>query len=418
MLDIVFKQACIVEGDNVAVRDVGVRGSKIEVVAPAISQQGKYEIDCTGLYLLPGAIDIHVHLREPGMTNKEDIESGTRAGALSGVTTCFDMPNTIPPTTTFERFLEKVAIARKKAWCNVKFFMALAGAENLKEIEKASKHEAFAGVKVFLGSTTASLLLSDIKVLEKAVRELDVFFAFHSEVESHISNPADDRMDASMHHILRPTKAVVEGLRLILELAEKSQARLHVCHVSSKDEVLMLKDFRASRLSAEVTPHHLFFTCEDTKRLGNLLKANPPVRTKEDRDALISALKEGIFSAIASDHAPHLLKEKAMPYHKAPSGVPGLDTTVPFALRLVQENVITVSEAQYLLSTGPAKVARLYSKGSVLEGFDADLILCDLKATWEVKDKDILSRCGWTPFSSTLGPKPLKVFIMGNEVSP
>jgi dihydroorotase len=416
MLDIVFKQATIVNGDEVVMRDVGVQGSKIELVAPSTRHEARKEIDCTGFFLLPGAIDIHVHLREPGMTDKEDIESGTRAGALSGVTTCFDMPNTIPPTTTVERFLEKVEIARRKACCNVKFFMALSREEDLKEIEKASKHEAFAGVKVFLGSTTASLLLSEIKVLEKTVQELDVLFAFHSEVESHIRHPTDDRMDASMHHILRPTKAVVEGLCLILELAKKSRARLHVCHVSSKDEVSMLKESWASRLSAEVTPHHLFFTCEDTKRLTNLLKVNPPVRTREDRDALLSALKEGIFSVIASDHAPHLLKEKAMPYAKAPSGVPGLDTIVPFTLHLVQENVITLPKAQYLLSTGPARIARLHNKGLVAEGFDADLILCDLQSRWHVMNQDILSKCGWSPFASTLCAKPVKVFVMGREV--
>mgnify|MGYP000234374283 CR=1 FL=1 len=418
MLDIVFKQAWIVDGDKVVVQDVGVRGTKIELVSPTISKEAKKEFDCTGLYLLPGAIDIHVHLREPGMTHKEDIETGTRAAVLSGVTTCFDMPNTIPPTTTFERFLEKVAIAKEKAWSDVKFYMALSADDNLKEIEKASKHEAFAGVKVFLGSTTGSLLLDNINLLEKAVQEIDALFAFHSEVESQILHPTQDDMDVAWHHILRPTQAVVEGLSLILGLAKKSSGRLHVCHVSSKDEVLTLKESSVPNLSAEVTPHHLTFTCEDAKRLGNLLKVNPPLRTKEDIDALLSALREGVFSAIASDHAPHLLEEKALPYRNAPSGVPGLDTIVPFTLHLVQENIITLPQAQYLLSTGPAKISCLENKGLVAEGYDADLILCDIQKLWHVNNQDILSKCGWSPFASALCAKPAKVFFMGREVSP
>lgn len=402
-------------------RDVAVRHGVIERVDLAISGPAREEVDCEGLFLLPGAIDLHVHLREPGLTHKEDIASGTEAAVMAGVTTVLDMPNTVPPTTTLERLKEKAAIADHSARCHMRFYMALTS-DNLDEIERASSHPAFAGVKVFLGSTTGQILLEDLSVLERALDRVPALFAFHAEIESVLARTRGSvaQPTARDHHVLRPAEAVVEGARLVADFASKPGRRLHLCHLSAAGEVAVLRACRpGSRPTAEVTPHHLFFTWEDTEHLDNLLKVNPPIREASDRQALLEALRDGTLDAIATDHAPHTLEEKARPYLEAPSGVPGLDTLVPATLRLVQEGSLTLPAAVRLLSENPARIAGFPRKGAVAEGYDADLILCDLRATWTPSSRDIRCRCGWTPFwGRTLAARPLAVFVMGRRIGP
>lgn len=417
MYDIVFHSATVCCDGRLEVRDIAVRKGVVERVEPSLSGPAREEITCDGLYLLPGAIDLHVHLREPGLTWKEDIASGTRAAVASGVTTVLDMPNTLPPTTTFERFLEKVEIATRSALCNVFFYMALT-ADNLDEIERAVSHPRFAGVKVFLGSTTGALLLEDVEVIERATQRLPTLFAFHAEVESVLRKSLfpSDGLDARCHHKVRPAEAAVEGARLVSSMCVKPEQRLHLCHLSSADEIGVLKH-RHPAITCEVTPHHLYFVCEDAARLGNLLKVNPPVRSESDRLALRHALANGIVDAVASDHAPHTLAEKEQPYPQAPSGVPGLDTLVPSVLRLVQTGSLSLVQAVRLLSENPARIAGLPKKGRVEEGYDADLMLCDLRATWIPENSDILSRCGWTPFSGvTLAARPVSVWLGGQKI--
>ncbi len=421
MYDLLFRSATVVIAGRLEVRDVAVRAGVIERVEPTLSVPAREEVDCAGLALLPGAIDLHVHLREPGMTHKEDMASGTAAAVASGVTTVLDMPNTLPPTTTLERLDEKAQIASRSAHCHVRFFMALTS-DNLDEIERAASHPAFAGVKVFLGSTTGHILIEEPAVVEKALGRVPALFAFHAEIESVLaaSRTSIEHPDASHHHLLRPARAAVEGACLVADLASRPGRRLHLCHVSSAGEVEVLSKVRpASRLTSEVTPHHLYFTCEDTAHLGNLLKVNPPVREPRDRDALLRALRDGPLDAVATDHAPHTRKDKALPYPKAPSGVPGLDTLVPAILRLVQTGVLDLPRAVRLMSENPALITGLDSKGRVAEGHDADLMLCDLQATWTPADAHVLSRCGWTPFAgTTLAARPRAVWVMGKRRAP
>ncbi len=397
---------------------MAVRAGVIERVAPSLSGPAREEVDCHGLALLPGAVDLHVHLREPGMTHKEDIASGTEAAVSAGVTTVFDMPNTSPPTTTLERLAEKAGAAARSARCHVRFYLALT-ADNLDEIERAASHPAFAGVKVFLGSTTGRTLVEDPGVIARALDRVPALFAFHAELESVLAavRGSIPRPTASHHQVLRPAEAAVAGARLVADLASRPGRRLHLCHLSSAGEIAVLSRARpASRLTAEVTPHHLFFTHEDTDRLGNLLKVNPPVRAPADRDALLAALRDGPVNALATDHAPHTRHEKSLPYPQAPSGVPGLDTLVPAALRLVQVGALDLPRAVGLLSENPAGIAGLDRKGRVAEGYDADLILCDLDRTWTPADADVRTRCGWTPFAGrTLAARPLAVWVQGRR---
>lgn len=418
MYDLLFRSAIVVVGDKTAVRDVAVRAGLIERVEPSLSGAAREVVDCHGLALLPGAIDVHVHLREPGLTHKEDIASGTAAAVASGVTAVLEMPNTKPPTTTLDRLIEKAEIAARSARCHIRFYMALTR-DNLDEIERAVSHPAFAGVKVFLGSTTGQILVEDPAVIERALDRVPALFAFHAETES-VLTEARCRVEhplASHHHLLRPPEAVVAGAHLVASLASKPGRRLHLCHLSSKGEIGVLAQSRlAGRLTSEVTPHHLFFTWEDTIRLQNFLKVNPPVRERSDRDALLLALRDGLVDVLATDHAPHSRAEKCMTYLEAPSGVPGLDTLVPAALRLVQIGALDLPKAVRLLSENPASLAGFEGKGRVAEGYDADLMLCDLGASWVPDDADIRSRCGWTPFAGeTLAARPLAVWVAGER---
>jgi dihydroorotase len=417
--DVVFRAATIAAGEREVVADVAVRAGVIERIEPSIGASAATEVRCEGLALLPGAVDLHAHLREPGATHKEDIESGTAAAVAGGVTTVLDMPNTNPPTTTAEELSRKVAMARRSSRCNLLFYMALT-AGNLGEIEKGRGQPGFAGVKVFLGSTTGEILLADLSALDRALAAVPALFVFHAELESVLSRHRNDMEDpdATAHHVLRPAEAVTEGALLVAELARTPGRRLHLCHVSAAPELDMVADSQGTGLTCEVTPHHLFFTADDTALKGNLLKTNPPVRYARDREALRAALAGGGINAVASDHAPHTLEEKRRPYREAPSGVPGLDTMVPAVLRLVQLGELTLPRAVEVLSAGPARIAGLHRKGRVEEGADADLALYDLRSTWTPVNGDIRSRCGWTPFEGmTLGPRPIGVWVGGRKAS-
>lgn len=411
--DIIFRSATIPASQGVRIVDIAVSHGLIERIEPSIGRRGSIEVNCEGLTLLPGAIDMHVHLREPGATHKEDIRSGTSAAVAGGVTTVIEMPNTSPPTTTVEELDRKVAIAKEASLCNISFYMALTD-NNLAEIERAIGHPGFAGVKVYLGSTTGDILLKDMSVLDRAVSSLPTLFVFHAELERFITRSEWGIPDASLHHVIRPEEAVVEGALLVAELASSPERRLHLCHVSSASELAVISDTKW--LTCEVTPHHLYFTVNDTARMGNLLKVNPPLRYEKDLQALRAALANGRISAVASDHAPHTLDEKRRPYKDAPSGVPGLDTIVPSVLRLVQSGELTLFRAVEVLAANPARIVGLKNKGCIEEGADADIALYDLSASW-TPTSDIRSRCGWTPFLHVpLGPRPLAVWIKGQRV--
>ncbi|MBM4397366.1 MAG: dihydroorotase [Deltaproteobacteria bacterium] len=418
MYDVVFRSATVVIDGAVGTADVAVRDGRIERVAPSIGSPAAVEVPCEGLALLPGAVDLHVHLRDPGLTHKEDLASGTAAAVAAGVTTVLDMPNTRPPTVTAAALADKVETARRTAACDVRFFMALTR-DNLDEVERAASIPGFAGVKVFLGSTTGDILLEGTAAIERALDRVPALFAFHAELESVLAahrGDAGPEPDASSHHVLRPAEAVAEGARAVLALARPGR-RLHLCHLSAAAEIELLAA-RAPGLTSEVSPHHLWLTCDDAPRLGNLIKVNPPVRTPADRDALRAALAAGTIDAVATDHAPHTIDEKALPYPAAPSGVPGLDTLVPAVLRLVQVGALSLPRAVSALCEAPARVASLPGKGRVAEGADADLALWDLAGTWTPSAATVRTRCRWTPFEGIpLASRPVGVWVAGRRVA-
>lgn len=416
MLDLVFKEARILDGARDRIASVAIRGGGIVRIDDRIDQPANREFDCRGLWLLPGAIDMHVHLRDPGLEHKEDLASGTAAAIAGGVTTVADMPNTRPPTLDADSFLAKVAAARERARCNVLFYMGL-GRDNVDQIERVAGHPALAGVKVFLGATTGDMLSGDVALVQ-ALDRLDLLFVFHAEAESVLWDARatfDGTPTAADHHILRPARAALTGARTVASLARPGR-RLHIAHLSCAEEVPLLDP--AQGITGEAAPHHLWFTARDTARLGNLLKVNPPVRTSRDRDALRVALAEGRIAAVATDHAPHTLAEKAQPYPVAPSGVPGLDTLVASTLALVRAGELSMARAVDALSTAPAALLGLGTKGQVAPGFDADLFLWDPDVTWAPTASDLRTRCGWSPFEGVaLAARPEAVWLAGVRVA-
>lgn len=393
--------------------DVLVEGGLFERIGGAVTpREPAVEIDAGGAWLVPGAVDMHVHLRDPGWTHKEDLQSGSRAAVAGGVTTVCDMPNTVPPTLGLEDLRAKAARAREVSLCEMRFFLALAQ-DNLDQIARCLEEPAFAGVKVFLGATTGDLLSGD-RALERAVDRFPCLFAFHAEDETVLQEArrgAGPDPTAADHHRLRPPEAVVRGALRVAGLWRPGR-RLHLCHLSSARELEVLRDHPG--LTAEVTPHHLWFTAQDTGALGNWLKVNPPVRLAEDREALRRALADGAIDAVATDHAPHTLEEKALPYPQAPSGVPGLETSVPAVLRLVQERLLTLDRAVEVLSATPARLLGLRDRGAIAEGLRADCFLWDPDGTWVPEAGDLVGRCRWSPFFGLpLARRPLATWVAG-----
>ena len=414
--DVVFREARILEDGAERLSDVAIRNGRIEAVRSRIAGDGADEVDCGGQWLLPGAVDMHVHLRDPGLTHKEDLGTGTAAAVAAGVTTVCDMPNTRPPVLGIDELRAKAARARAVAHCDVRFFVAL-GRDNVDAIARCVDEPSFVGVKVFLGATTGDLL-SDDGTLRRALDALPCLFVFHAEDEGVLrrsQGAAGASPDAAAHHVLRPTEAAVEGARRVAALAGPGR-RLHICHLSAAGELPFLSGGPQGP-TGEVAPHHLWFTADDTARIGNLLKVNPPVRLATDRDALRAALADGRIAAIATDHAPHTLDEKAAPYSAAPSGVPGIDTLVPSTLRLVQTGLLSMARAVDALSAAPARLLGLADRGRVAEGLRADLYLWDERKAWCVDRADVRTKCGWSPFEGvTLAARPDAVWFEGRKV--
>ncbi len=375
---------------NILINDEG----KIEKISSLI-KSAEEVYDAKGNYAIPGAIDMHVHCREPGMTQKEDFKSATMAASAGGITTIVDMPNTIPPTTTLKLLEEKRKIASEKCIVNYGFYLG-ATSSNISEIRSARN---IAGVKVYMGSSTGSLLVADDQPLN------DIFgsgqrISVHAENEAMIRGNTErlkGSKDPSIHGRIRNNIAAAFEVERAINLAKKNKTRLHICHVSTAEEVDIIQKNRNLLLSCEVTPHHLFL--DATKTSGNFGKVNPPLRGKMDIAALWDAVLSGTIDMIATDHAPHLIEEKELDYWSAPSGVPGLETMLPLMLDAVNKNRISLQRLTELTSFNPASRFKIDGKGSILAGFDADITIVDLKKEKTIKNDELFTKCKWSPFN-------------------
>lgn len=358
-------------------------------------------LDVTGLHVLPGVIDPQVHFREPGGEHKEDLETGTRAAVLGGVTTILEMPNTEPPTTTTAALAEKLGRAAGRAWCDHAFFVG-ARPDNLDDLGALEALPGCAGVKVFMGKSTGGLLVDTEEGLERTLRSGRRRVAVHAEDEARLRERADIARksgDVRDHPVWRDAESAFLATERLLRVARRTGRRVHVLHVTTREELPLLSAHR-DVATFETTPQHLTLSAPECyERLGTLAQMNPPIRSAEHREALWEAVRSGLLDAIGSDHAPHTREEKARPYPESPSGMTGVQTLVPVLLDHVNAGRLSLERFVDLTSAGPARVYGIVRKGRIAPGYDADFTIVDLGTRRRVEESWIASRCGWSPFA-------------------
>lgn len=379
------------------VGDVLVSDGKIVQVAPEIAESADREIDARGLTLLPGVIDPQVHFREPGLEHKEDLFTASCACAKGGVTSFLEMPNTRPLTTTQAALDDKLSRASQKCLVNYGFFMG-ATPENLPDLLDANPTP---GIKVFMGSMHGQLLMDGEDNLERVFSKGDRLIAVHAEDQTRINQRRQEfagSTDLAVHSQIQDNQAALLATQLAVKLSKKYQRRLHILHLSTGDEAEFLRHEKPSWVTAEVTPQHLLLNTSAYQKIGSLAQMNPPLRDTRDNEILWQALLDGVIDCIATDHAPHTLEEKAQEYPNSPSGMPGVETSLPLMLTQAVEGKCTVAQVAHWMSAAVAKAYKIPNKGKIAPGFDADLVLVDLDKYRPVVGAEMASKCGWSSF--------------------
>ena len=416
--DIILRGGTVVNHDGIGVRDIAIRDGKFAALDAAPASKAATVLDCSGLHVLPGVIDSQVHFREPGLDHKEDLETGSRAAVLGGVTSVFEMPNTVPLTTTPERLADKVRRARNRMFCDFAFYVG-GTRENIDDIAMLERCEASAGIKVFMGSSTGDLLVDDEASLDRIIESLGRRAAFHAEDEARLIARESVRRpgDPSSHPEWRDPEAALLATKQLVGLAEKHRRRVHVLHISSGDEMDYLAEHR-TWASVEVTPNHLTLVAPDCyERLGTLAQMNPPVRDEGHRQRLWQAVSDGTVDVLGSDHAPHTLEEKAHEYPGSHSGMTGVQTLVPIMLDHVNAGRLSLERFVDLTAHGPQRLFGTVGKGRIAAGYDADLTIVDLKRRETISNSWIASKCGWSPYDGvTVVGWPVGTFVRGRRV--
>ncbi len=380
--------------------DLGVRGGKIAAIGDLNRAKSAARFSARGLHVLPGVIDTQVHFREPGLEHKEDLETGTRAAALGGVTGVFEMPNTNPPTADGAALADKLARARGRAWCEHAFYVGATG-DNAGILAQIESRSGCCGVKMFMGASTGSLLVADDERVEIVLRAGRRRVAIHAEDEPRMQERRaliKPEGGPAQHPVWRDEETALRATRRALALARKTRRPVHILHVTSAEEMPLLAEHK-DIATVEVTPQHLTLAAPECyERLGTLAQMNPPIRDARHRDALWRALADGIVDVIGSDHAPHTREEKARAYPASPSGMTGVQTLVPIMLDHVAAGRLTLERFADLTSAGPQRVFNIAAKGRIALGYDADLTIVDLARRRRIENSWIASRCGWTPF--------------------
>jgi dihydroorotase len=379
--------------------DVGVIDGRIAFIGDLSQASAGETVDAAGLTVLPGVIDTQVHFREPGLEWKEDLETGSRAAALGGVTAVFEMPNTEPSTTDPEALADKLARARDRMWTDHAFYMG-GTHENAKYLGELERLPGCCGVKVFMGASTGTLLVADDDGVREVLRHVKRRATFHSEDEYRLveRRPLARTGDWTSHPEVRDPESAIMSTRRLVRLARETGARIHVLHVTTAEEVEFLADHK-DVATMELTPQHLTLDGDEAyERLKGLAQMNPPIRNNYHIAGLWRGIEQGVADVLGSDHAPHTLEEKARPYPASPSGMPGVQTLVPVMLTHVANGRLSLDRFIDLTSHGANRVFGIAGKGRMAEGYDADLTIVDLKAKHVLKHEDMATRSGWTPF--------------------
>lgn len=407
MNTILITNAKIVNEGKVTEGDVFIRNGRIEKVGSGfVGHAADKVIDANGNYLIPGLIDDQVHFREPGVTHKGEIYTEARAAVAGGITSFMEMPNTVPNTINQQLLAEKYELGRTKSLANYSFYMGATN-DNLEEVLKTNQRDV-CGVKVFMGSSTGNMLVDNSRTLENIFSKVDMLIATHCEDEATIRKNTEifkqkygEEVPFIMHPEIRSREACYLSSSLAVDLAKKFGTKLHILHVSTLDELVLfdhdlpLKD---KRITAEACIHHLWFDKDDYAEKGSLIKWNPAVKTKDDKEALLKGVMQNKIDVLATDHAPHTLEEKQNTYFKAPSGGPLVQHCLVAAMELGKSGKLPIEKLVEKMCHNPAILFQVESRGFIREGYFADLVIVDPNQSWVVDKSNILYKCGWSPF--------------------
>jgi len=415
---ILIRSPLIISSTQTVRKDLLIKDGIIASIKDKISSSADLTIDGTNLVLIPGVLDPHVHFREPGLEWKETIESGSKAAAKGGITSFFDMPNNNPATITSSLIKQKKELAAKTSLINFNFFIG-ANASNLDEINNCPN---IPGAKLFMGSSTGNLLLSNKQDLEKFFADCNRLIVVHAEDEETILKNKkifNNSKDIFTHEKIRSVKAALTALKQGISLAEKYNKRLHILHITSKEEVSYLRTISANNLiSTEVTPQHLLLHSPLVyEKFQAFAQVNPPIRTKENKESLWQGLKDEIINLIATDHAPHTITEKEQTFPDAPSGMPGIETSLPLMLNLVNQKKCSINNVVKWMCENPSKLFKVKNKGFIKEGYDADIVLIDMNKTKKIRNKELFTKVKWSIFNEMeITGWPLITIVNGNIV--
>ena len=424
---ILIKGSTIVNDGKTAVADVLLSEGRIAKIGEIGAQPDDRVIDGTGKYLFPGVIDGQVHFRDPGATHKADLHTESKAAVAGGVTSFIDMPNTIPNTLTMERLNEKYEIASTKSLANFSFFLGVNG-DNLDEVIQTDTSKLMGVSDDGLYFTKKGNLLADNpETMEKLFANCTSIIAIHSEKEQIVEQNEEqyremygDDVPVKFHPIIRSTEACYEATKRAIGLAEKHGARLHILHLNTEAETHLFRNdipLEEKKITTEVSVHHLWFSDEDYERLGVLIKWNPAIKTKKDKEGLLQALLDDRIDLVTTDHAPHTLEEKQKPYFQSMSGAPMVQHTLNCMLEFHHQGKISLEKIAEKMCHSPARLYRMSRRGYIREGYYADLTLVDLNQSWTVSKDNVLYKCGWSPLEgTTFHNKVLKTFVNGNLV--
>ncbi len=405
-----IKNATIVNEGQVYESDVLIENQRIKEISSKITTEVKHIINAKGLHLIPGIIDDQVHFREPGLSHKGTIYTESKAAVSGGITSFMEMPNTNPQVLTQKLLEDKYQIASKTSIANYSFFMG-ASNDNLEEVLKTNPKNVGA-IKIFMGSSTGNMLVDNKDVLEKIFLESPMLIAVHCEDEKIIQNNITaakeiygENIPISEHPKIRSEEACYKSSSMAIKLAKKHNTRLHIFHVSTEKEIGLFENqtpLNKKRITSEVCIHHLWFDERDYQKKGTLIKWNPAVKKESDKNALFQALLDDKIDVIATDHAPHTLKEKTSSYLNAPSGGPLVQHALPAMLEFYKNGRISIEKIVQKMCHNPAICFKVENRGFIREGYFADLVLVDLNSSWKVNKNNLLYKCGWSPFESEI----------------
>jgi dihydroorotase len=416
--DLILSGGTVVNHDGTGLRDIGLRGGAIVAIGSLSGASAGEVVDCTGLHILPGVIDSQVHFREPGLTHKEDLETGSRAAVMGGVTSVFEMPNTNPLTTSAATLEDKLKAARGRMHCEHAFWVG-GTHENARDIPELERLPGTPGIKVFMGSSTGSLLVEDDDGVRAILKRTRRRAAFHSEDEPRLRERMHLRVpgDPSSHPVWRDVETALRCTRRLVGIARETGARIHVLHISTADEIAYLSAHK-DVATCEATPHHLTLVAPDCyTRLGAYAQMNPPVRDEPHRQGIWQGISASVVDVLGSDHAPHTHEEKSHAYPATHSGMTGVQTLVPIMLDHVNAGRLTLERFVDLTSAGPKRLFGIARKGRIAVGYDGDFTIVDLKRRETITNRWIASRCGWTPYDgASVQGWPVGTFIRGQRV--